>query len=279
MEESTATESSQPQPAATDHQDETNTPAHLNQPVQGDSQRDLENFDHQGDIQEGDGNQGDRESGETLRLSEQLPSEQMSDSHNFSISRPKESSVTPWAVVVFDKLSCLSGGIINKRDLTEMNSPVLNVFVHVLGFFQVVLKPFFVWIREQADCDDGTREDTTRDKSAPRHAPHNEEALEHFTRDEGTRELATRGESIQELTLDDRRDACATTGNDGLSCALPDYGESLCDHARHQRNEQPVSRNQGENILSPAEIAVHGHPNEMGLEFAEFEIKIHEAGL
>ena len=26
----------------------------------------------------------------------------------------------------------------------------------------------------------------------------------------------------------------------GRAGALPDYGESLCDHARHQRNEQPV---------------------------------------
>ena len=46
--------------------------------------------------------------------------------------------------------------------------------------------------------------------------------------------------SIREHTLDDRREACARSDIDGKTGALADYGESLCDHARHQRNEQPV---------------------------------------
>ena len=79
--------------------------------------------------------------------------------------------------------------------------------------------------------------------------------------------------------MDDRREACARSGNDGKTGALPDYGESLCDHTRHQRNEQPVWRNQDENILSSAEIPVHGNPSDIGFETAKFEIETNEVGL
>ena len=43
--------------------------------------------------------------------------------------------------------------------------------------------------------------------------------------------------------------------------------------------KEPVSRNQDENILPPAEILVHVNSNEIGLEIVEFEIGINEAGL
>ena len=36
-------------------------------------------------------------------------------------------------------------------------------------------------------------------------------------------------ESIREHALDDRREACDRSGNDGKTGALPDCGESLCD--------------------------------------------------
>ena len=106
-------------------------------------------------------------------------------------SRPQESGVKPWVVVAFDVLSVLSGGIICQRDLPEMKGPLVVVLVHVLGFLQVVLKPFFAGARERAARRDGTREHGTRDDGTPEQGTMDDGVLECTTRYSGTPECAT----------------------------------------------------------------------------------------
>ena len=134
-------------------------------------------------------------------------------------------------------LSVLSGGIICQRDLPEMKGPLVVVLVHVLGFLQVVLKPFFAGARERAAPRGGTREHGTRDDGTPEQGTMDDGVLERTTRysgtpecatviDDGTREHGTRDDGTPEQgTLDDwALDSAARYDGTPERAALTDDG-------------------------------------------------------